>query len=359
MVMDKELKVGDRVRFLDATGGGVVRRVLRSRGVVYVEDESGFEMPVLQSEVLKVEEPSSGVAPKVAPQPLPAKEVARPEPRPTVVRSSEKSGEQLNVSLCYLPEAGGKVGQCRYEVYLVNDSNFDLFVTYSSGRGAEQELRFSGVVPFDSSEELEDFDPLELPERSRTTVQLLAFKEVGARYQPKGVMSFELKVDGARFLKEGAFVESPYFDDGAITFELVKADQPLVAKRVEAELLVSEMMRAKVQLDSPKKRARKGVSRPKGEPLVVDLHIDELVDTTLGLEPKDMLEIQLGKVEEVLRSRRKPNHVGEKVIFIHGKGEGVLRKAVWDLIHRKFPRHNLQDASFQEYGFGATQVTIR
>ena len=45
--------------------------------------------------------------------------------------------------------------------------------------------------------------------------------------------------------------------------------------------------------------------------------------------------------------------------FIHGKGEGVLRKAVWDLIHRKFPRHDLQDASFQEYVFGATQVTIR
>ena len=241
----------------------------------------------------------------------------------------------------------------------MNDSNYDLFVAYSSGRGAEQELRYSGVVPFDSSEELESFDPLELPERSRTTVQLLAFKEGGIAYRPKQAMSFELKIDGARFMKEGAFVESPYFDDGAITFELVKEDQPLVTKKVEAEQLASEMMRAKVQLDSPKRRARKGVSKHKGEPLVVDLHINELVDSTLGMEPKDMLEIQLEKVEEILRSRRKPNHVGEKVIFIHGKGEGVLRKAVWDLIHRKFPRHDLQDASFQEYVFGATQVTIR
>lgn len=359
MGIDKALKVGDRVRFMDATGGGVVRRVLRSSGVVYVEDESGFEVPVLQSEVLKVEGPETSLSSKESPLPSPNKATSQPEIRPTVKRSSDSEGERLNVSLCYLPEEGGQIGRCRYEVYLVNDSNYDLFVAYSSGRGAEQELRYSGVVPFDSSEELESFDPLELPERSRTTVQLLAFKEGGIAYQPKQAMSFELKIDGARFLKEGAFVESPYFDDGAITFELVKEDQPLVTKKVEAEQLASEMMRAKVQLDSPKRRARKGVSKHKGEPLVVDLHINELVDSTLGMEPKDMLEIQLEKVEEVLRSRRKPNHVGEKVIFIHGKGEGVLRKAVWDLIHRKFPRHDLQDASFQEYGFGATQVTIR
>lgn len=357
--MNRDLKIGDRVRFLDATGGGVVRKLLRSSGVVYVEDESGFEMPVLQSEVIKVEEAANDevvTPPKQSPV---SKKPSRKEAQPMIARGDDPSGERLNVSLCYLSEEGGQIGHCRYEVYLVNDSNYDLFVAYSSGRGAEQELRYSGVVPFDSSEELESFDPLELPERSRTTVQLLAFKEGGIVYRPKQAMSFELKIDGARFLKEGAFVESPYFDDGAITFELVKEDQLLVTKKVEAEQLASEMMRAKVQLDSPKRRARKGVSKHKGEPLVVDLHINELVDSTLGMEPKDMLEIQLEKVEEVLRSRRKPNHVGEKVIFIHGKGEGVLRKAVWDLIHRKFPRHDLQDASFQEYGFGATQVTIR
>ena len=357
--MNRDLKIGDRVRFLDATGGGVVRKLLRSSGVVYVEDESGFEMPVLQSEVIKVEEAADGevvTPPKKSPV---SKKPSRKEAQPMIARGDDPSGERLNVSLCYLPEEGGQIGHCRYEVYLVNDSNYDLFVAYSSGRGAEQELRYSGVVPFDSSEELESFDPLELPERSRTTVQLLAFKEGGIAYRPKQAMSFELKIDGARFMKEGAFVESPYFDDGAITFELIKQDQPLVTKKVEAEQLASEMMRAKVQLDSPKRRARKGVASHKGEPLVIDLHINELVDSTLGMEPKDMLEIQLEKVEEVLRSRRKPNHVGEKVIFIHGKGEGVLRKAVWDLIHRKFPRHDLQDASFQEYGFGATQVTIR
>ncbi|MDE6770914.1 MAG: Smr/MutS family protein, partial [Muribaculaceae bacterium] len=46
------------------------------------------------------------------------------------------------------------------------------------------------------------------------------------------------------------------------------------------------------------------------------------------------------------------------IVFIHGKGEGVLRKAVLDLLKKEYPKAELQDASFREYGFGATLVTI-
>ena len=48
----------------------------------------------------------------------------------------------------------------------------------------------------------------------------------------------------------------------------------------------------------------------------------------------------------------------QKIVFIHGKGDGVLRKAVIDELKRKYSNCRYQDASFQEYGFGATMVTI-
>ena len=47
-----------------------------------------------------------------------------------------------------------------------------------------------------------------------------------------------------------------------------------------------------------------------------------------------------------------------QVVFIHGKGEGVLRKAVLDELKRKYKNCEAQDASFREYGFGATLVTV-
>ena len=53
------------------------------------------------------------------------------------------------------------------------------------------------------------------------------------------------------------------------------------------------------------------------------------------------------------------NHQGAKIVFIHGKGEGVLRKALLDELKRKYPRCVAQDASFREYGFGATLITVK
>ena len=49
----------------------------------------------------------------------------------------------------------------------------------------------------------------------------------------------------------------------------------------------------------------------------------------------------------------------QRIVFIHGKGDGVLRKALLDELKRKYPDCRHQDASFQEYGFGATMVTIK
>ena len=50
---------------------------------------------------------------------------------------------------------------------------------------------------------------------------------------------------------------------------------------------------------------------------------------------------------------------GTKIVFIHGKGEGVLRQALMKELNHRYKGHDVQDASFREYGFGATQVTIR
>lgn len=40
-------------------------------------------------------------------------------------------------------------------------------------------------------------------------------------------------------------------------------------------------------------------------------------------------------------------------------GEGVLRNAILKELKYKYKNCDVQDASFREYGFGATQVTIR
>lgn len=361
-----KVKIGDRVRFLNDIGGGIVRNVLRS-GLVYVEDESGFEIPVMENEVVVVTDGST-----IVPKPQPDKSIketlgASPklkisqEPSkvlPTRVRGREAIGEKLNVSLCYLVEMDGVMGRDDYEVYLINESNYDLMVLYATGKREQMVVRYSGIVPFDSSELLEHFSPSDLPLREKTIIQIIALKGVGEILEPKVPISLDVKVDGIRFFKQNAFVENPFFDDPAIVIELVKNDIPLKVSKVDAEKLREKMLTPEDLGDSKRKPRRNPRSNPE-KPIEIDLHIHELVDSTVGMEPKHILDLQLSKVKEVMEQYQKPRDKGTQIVFIHGKGEGVLRKAVTDLIRRYYPKCDMQDASFQEYGFGATKVTIK
>lgn len=89
----------------------------------------------------------------------------------------------------------------------------------------------------------------------------------------------------------------------------------------------------------------------------IDLHINELLDDTRGMSNGEMLNYQLDKFREVMEQYKTKRE--QRIVFIHGKGDGVLRKALLGELKRKYPACKAQDASFQEYGFGATMVTIK
>ena len=86
----------------------------------------------------------------------------------------------------------------------------------------------------------------------------------------------------------------------------------------------------------------------------VDLHIHELIDSDIGMSNFDKLSLQLKIARKELESAISKKH--PKIIFIHGRGAGVLKN---ELI-RLFEKYNVDyhDASYIEYGQGATEVII-
>ena len=115
------------------------------------------------------------------------------------------------------------------------------------------------------------------------------------------------------------------------------------------------------EVDCSRQRAltmslREGKKIGENQILEVDLHVDELLDTTAGLEAKDILEYQMKVFRETMDAELK--HRGRKIVFIHGKGEGVLRSAILKELKTRYRQCRYQDASFREYGYGATMVTI-
>lgn len=86
----------------------------------------------------------------------------------------------------------------------------------------------------------------------------------------------------------------------------------------------------------------------------VDLHINQLIKSTKGLDNFDMLNLQLETAKRKLEfaiSKRI-----SKIVFIHGVGEGVLKSELKSLLNRYPVKY--YDASYKKYGLGATEVYI-
>lgn len=87
----------------------------------------------------------------------------------------------------------------------------------------------------------------------------------------------------------------------------------------------------------------------------IDLHIQELVDNSYGWSNAQIIEKQLehfvSKLDLAIYRGTK------KVIFIHGRGKGVLRDAMREVLDR-YPNCDALDADYKRYGVGATEVRI-
>ncbi len=88
-----------------------------------------------------------------------------------------------------------------------------------------------------------------------------------------------------------------------------------------------------------------------------DLHADEVLETSAGMNSAYILHYQMDIFKKTMEEYKKKK--GQKIIFIHGKGEGVLRHNLIHELNYRYKSCKYKDASFQEYGYGATQVTIK
>ena len=88
----------------------------------------------------------------------------------------------------------------------------------------------------------------------------------------------------------------------------------------------------------------------------VDLHIYEIIDDTTGLTGSEILTIQLNHFQKELEHALA--HGVKRIVFIHGKGKGSLKQAILNKLQKEYPHLSYQDASFKEYGFGATMILL-
>lgn len=349
------MKIGDKVRFLSEVGGGIVRG-FRGKDIALVEDEDGFEIPMLIRECVVIQTDEYNIPLKSAKPVAPEveEEEEEEEEKPITYRAPEIRGNDvLNVLLAYVPQDVKAISTTAFDAYLVNDSNYFIDYLYLSAEGKEWRLRSRGTVKPNMKMHLEEFTKGDLNQMEQIAVQLLAYKD-DRSFTLKPVINQVFRLDAVKFYKLHTFQPSDFFREPVLVYEIAKDDelaQPMVVSPDD----IKEALLQKKETDIPAKVQRKQ-HQVKNEIVEVDLHIHELLDDTTGMGNAEMLNYQLDVFRQTLEEYK--HKKGQKIVFIHGKGDGVLRRAILDELKRKYKTYQSQDASFREYGFGATMVTI-
>lgn len=87
-----------------------------------------------------------------------------------------------------------------------------------------------------------------------------------------------------------------------------------------------------------------------------DLHIEKLVKNFSRMTNHDILTLQIDTARYHLEHAIK-NRI-PRIVFIHGVGEGVLKTEL-DFMLSRYKNVTFEEANYQKYGIGATQVYIK
>lgn len=343
------IKVGDKVKFLNDVGGGIVTGYV-NKNVVNVESEDGFEIPYPISKLINESAPELSKdykGPKTetfSPEPEPEEPEVQPEGKIIAGKDSP------DFFFCFVPTDPANPLAGEIELYLVNDSNFSLLFHYSHFEDARYTTVHHGTLNPNSRLKLESLVQSELNNLPDYCFQIVFFKDEQKEWHKPVLKKF--KVNPVKFYKESSYHSNFLFDRNAMVFQITEN-----LLDTELDKLTDEDFTKVVKQKEPKPEAKKINKKQVSEVVEIDLHIHELIDNPAGLSNKEILDIQLEKVETEMRAGIQSGL--KRIVFIHGVGQGVLKQEVAKLLRRKFPKYYHQDASFKEYGYGATMVILK
>ena len=182
--------------------------------------------------------------------------------------------------------------------------------------------------------------------------------------------------DKVRFLNaEGQGVVNKMIDDNSVEleneygFEEVYDVTELVPERNKEDyqtdnLAFNKQVNSKInadlnaqQAEDLKRKFRHLDAYGQKDQDIIDLHIENLMDSHRGMSNFEILNVQMTHFRRFLNKSINKQH--RKIVVIHGVGEGVLRQELRKELDNFFPNLEYYDASYQEFGMGATEIRLR
>jgi hypothetical protein len=347
------MNTGDKIKFLNETGGGIITRFLDPETIL-VKIEDGFEVPVKIKEVI----PDSGslTGPIIADKVM--SKSGLPDHTATLAGIRKKNIEEITpehensgqILLAFTRESN----PYNLKTHLINDTDYHIFYIIGLRKMGQQLYLYSGELEANTKVVLGNFRISKTDESTIFAIQYMGYKK--GYYVPSGPVSSIIEINTRQLADRGYDKENEFFDVAAAIFKTnaePSSGNTEFSKPLDGIFPKDEFLKMKET-----SMGKKTVTEQKKSPEVmeVDLHIQAIIDDETGLSDGEILDIQLRRfemsLETAVRGRVK------KIIFIHGVGQGKLKYEITKILNKKYPDLKYQDASFKEYGYGATMVLL-
>jgi len=357
-----KFKAGDKVRFLNSTGGGTVVKEINAF-MVSVEIEDGFEIPTLASELVAIEpagasgdlflnrnERRSEKPVEVKPEP----EVFETDRISCIVQRGNGQAAPTGVYLAWVPCDQNRLLTGSMDVFVVNNTAHEILYTFFL---KNKEGNFSGIdygsVPAESKLVIESIVREDISIWSNGVMQVIFYADENEKVLMPVSATFRIK--GSLFFQEGSYHETRFLaNQRAIVYTVCELNRvPSTYEQILNEKENREPLPAAAERFRPETAIDQHRTAP--NEAEVDLHISALRQDYSKLSPHEILTIQLGYFERMLGSAIA--YKFNKVIFIHGIGNGSLKQAILQRL-QEYEDIEFRTASFAKYGNGAVELII-
>jgi hypothetical protein len=354
------VNIGDKVNFLNATGGGKVTKIIDSR-MVMVEIEDGFEVPCMISDLVldyrsqpsRQQQIVDTVQQEIQEKQL-LQQQQQEDARHGGLRRFAKEAEKEGAYLAFVPHEQQWLLTGALDVMLVNHTPYEMLYTFTI-READR------YVNVDYGQ-LEKYEKVVVETISREDLEYWCTGIVQALFTAESSDTMLLPLNAPfsiranRFFKEGSYQASGVLGEKAV---MVCLSELVALKHGDGDF--NRIMKEGIGAQAPKKdlvMKEAPIDKHRTAPgeATVDLHIGELVDNIMGLSSHDMFKLQMDYFKKMLDSAIAAEYT--KVTFIHGVGNGVLKNAIIEeLKHYKNVENRM--ASIAKFGVGAIDVVIK
>jgi len=344
-----EINAGDKVRFLNDVGGGVVVKVI-SKSQVMVKDKDDFEYPFPINELVVIEK--AQVAPQIVNKPVAESGKPLAGNKPTTERKKVpelKNDNKTDVLFAFVRKSTEEFDG--FECNLINDSDFSFFY-HVVLRGDSGFYKIDAeVLEPNTKIAVGNLSRAQINSSKEVIVQMLFFDHP---YQTLHEMvERKIKIVPLKFFQEHVFIDNDFFDEKAYIFELLK-ERPGLGQSIKTDADFERQL-AEKDLPEDEDPSKKFKPRKEAQTIEVDLHINQLVESVIGMTNAEIIQKQMEVFHKTM-TEAILNKAG-KVILIHGIGNGTLKAALRESLSVQY-KLPFEDASFREYGFGATMVIL-